>query len=136
MSQLIVAAVVSPYRIHFALPVQGEANIVVSVTDTNGVPVTGLVQADFHVMMSPELTPAPARINTFVEYQATFPTESLPGVYEIGVVHGDQAASWVRVPYTFAVAVTQTTSAGQTNQGQTVVLMDLSDLLPMYSEAH
>jgi hypothetical protein len=130
MSQLNVTAVVSPFRITLvSLPLQGEANVVVSVTDTNGVPITGLTQANFRVMMIPELSPFPAKINTFVEYKVTFPPDSLPGVYEIGVIPND--GSWLRVPYTFAVAVTQ-----KKNQGQTVVLMDLSDLLPTDTEAH
>ena len=130
MSLLNVSAVVSPYRISLVTPTaQGEANIVVSVTDPNGVPITGLGQANFQIMMIPELTPFPAKINTFVEYKVTFPPVSLPGVYEIGVVPND--GSWLRVPYSFAVAVTQ-----KKNQGQTVVLMDLSDLLPSDTEAH
>ncbi len=129
MSQLNVAAVVSPFRISLGTTPTGEANVVVSVTDTNGVPITGLVKANFQVMMTFELTPAPATINTFVEYKATFPPDSLPGVYQIGVL--SRGGFWSRVPYAIVVAVTQ-----KKNQGQAVVLMDLSDLLPSDTEAH
>jgi hypothetical protein len=129
MSQLNVTAVVSPFRISLGTTPLGEANIVVSVTDTNGGPVTGLVQTNFQVMMIYELNPVPAHINTFINDKVTFPPDSLPGVYELGVNTRD--GFWSRVPYTFVVVVTQ-----KRNQGQTVVLMDLSDLLPSDTEAH
>lgn len=129
MSQLNVAAVVSPFRISLTSLPQGEANVVVSVTDTNGVPVMGLVQTNFQVMMIMELNPVPAHINTFINYQATFPPNSLPGVYELGVNTRDNF--WSRVAYSIVVAVTQ-----KKNQGQTVALLDLSDLLPTDTEAH
>lgn len=88
--------------------------IVLSVTDVNGVPVTGLGPANFKV--NPMIVgPGGALVNIVNAYGGIF-----PGFYHINVVPiGTQ--TWKAGVYVFAVVVEKGTDKGQT---LATVLMD------------
>lgn len=88
--------------------------IIVSVTDTNGMPVTGLATANFTVQ--PMIVgPGGSLVNITETYAG-----SMPGFYHVNVVPiGTQ--TWKAGVYIFAVAVTRGGDHGQT---LATVLMD------------
>src|SRR5690348_3335046 len=121
MSKLDVTAVATPFSIRLGTAHQGSAILLISVTDSNGTPVTGLAQNNFSVKMLYETTPISAQFNNFIDCQTNSPSDSLPGEYVLAVTPPN--GFWDRVPYSFIIAVNR----GK-NRGQTVAVLDLSAL--------
>ncbi|NTW70408.1 MAG: hypothetical protein HGB23_11305 [Chlorobiaceae bacterium] len=112
MARLIVSALSEDT---IAAPGNRQSNyIVVSVTDVNGVPVTGLAAANFKT--NPVIVGAGGALVNVTGVSAAI----LPGVYLLTVVPiGTQ--TWKAGVYIFAVAVTKGADQGQ---ALTSVLMD------------
>jgi hypothetical protein len=112
MSRLIVAA-----NSEDTIASPGNRNnnyLVVSVTDANGTPVTGLAAANFKV--DPMIVGPGGALVDIVRVTAG----RLPGFYHVDVVP-IKTETWKAGVYIFAVAVTRGTDQGQT---LTTVLMD------------
>jgi hypothetical protein len=121
VSKLDVAVVVTPFNIRLGVAQQGSAVLLISVADSNGMPVTGLAQNNFSVKMLYETTPISAQFYNFIDCQTNSPADSLPGEYVLAVT--PPGGFWNRVPYSFIIAVNR----GK-NRGQTVAVLDLSAL--------